>query len=230
MVNAVDVMGVAYAEDGSVAARFSETLNLAVDKDKEEVFRNQDIDYHNYLKLKPGKYQLKLAVADEKGKVGMAEQSLVVPPMSPDELTPSSLVVSQQLSKLPELIQNLQAQLLDEADPLVYKGFQFSVGADNQISRQYPMAIFYKLYNVKGNEPNKALSAKIQLTDEQGKVNAFPPIGLDETAVLTGPGEVTIALNFPIKDLAPGKYKLTVETSNGSTNKTVSTQTDLLLQ
>ena len=92
------------------------------------------------------------------------------------------------------------------------------------------MAIFYKLYNVKGSEPSKALSAKIQLTDEQGKVNAFPPIGLEESAVATGPNEVTIALNFPIKDLAPGKYKLTVETSDGITNKTVSTQTEILLQ
>ena len=33
------MMGVAYAEDGSVAARFSEILNVAVDKDKEEAFR-----------------------------------------------------------------------------------------------------------------------------------------------------------------------------------------------
>jgi len=229
LVNSVDVMGVAYAEDGSVAARFSETLNVVVDKEKEEAFRSQDLDYRNYLKLKPGKYQIKVAVADEKGKVGMAEQSLIVPPMSADGLTPSSLIVSQQLSRLPELIQNLQARLLDETDPLVYKGFQFSVG-DNQINRQYPMAIFYKLYNVKSNDPGKALSAKIQMTDEQGKVNAFPAIGLEESAVASGPGELTIALNFPVKDLAPGKYKLTVETSDGATNKTVLTQTELVLQ
>jgi VWFA-related protein len=229
LVNAVDVMGVAYAEDGSVAARFSETLNVVVDKEKEEAFRSQDLDYRNYLKLKPGKYQIKVAVADEKGKVGMAEQSLVVPPMSADEVTPSSLIVSQELSRLPELIQNLQARLLDEADPLVYKGFQFSVG-NNQINRQYPMAIFYKLYNVQSNEPGKALSATIQMTDEQGKVNTFPPIGLEESAVASGPSELTIALNFPVKDLAPGKYKLMVETSDGATKKTVSTQTDIVLQ
>ena len=229
LVNALDVMGVAYAEDGSVAARFSETLNVVLDKEKEEAFRSQGLSYQNYLKLRPGKYQIKVAVADEKGKVGMAEQSLVVPTMRADEPTPSSLVVSQQLSRLPELIQNLQARLLDESDPLVYKGFALSVG-DNQINRQYPMAIFYKLYNVKNSEPGKALSAKIQMTDEQGKVNSFPPIGLEESAVASGPTELTIALNFPIKDLAPGKYKLTVETSDGATNKTVSAQTDLVLQ
>jgi VWFA-related protein len=229
LVNAVDVMGVAYGEDGSVAARFSETLNLAIDKDKEEAFRNQDISYRNYLRLRPGKYQLKLAVADEKGKVGMAEQSLVIPPMASETLALSSLVVSQQLSKLPELIQNLQARLLDETDPLIYKGFQIAVDTGNQMNRQYPMAIFYKLYNLKGSEPRKALSAKIQLTDEKGQVNSFPPIPLEESAISTGPGEVAVALNFPLKDLAPGKYRLTVETSDGSTSKTVSGQTDIVL-
>jgi len=169
-------------------------------------------------------------VADEKGKVGMAEQSFIVPPMGDDTLVPSSLVVSQQLSKLPELIQNLQARLLDETDPLVYKGFQIAVDTDNQINRQYPMAIFYKLYNLKGKEPNKALSAKIQLTDDKGQVSSFPVIPLEESAVATGPGEVAIALNFPVKDLAPGKYRLTVETSDPATNQSVTSQTDLVLQ
>jgi len=142
----------------------------------------------------------------------------------------SSLVVSQQLSKLPELIQNLQARLLDETDPLIYKGFQIALDTGNQINRQYPMAIFYKLYNLKGSEPGKTLSAKIQFTDEKGQVNSFPPIALEESAVSTGQGEVAIALNFPIKDLAPGKYRLTVETSDGSTSKSVSAETDFVLQ
>ena len=49
LVNSIDVMGVAYGEDGSVAARFSETMNVSVEKDKEAVFRSQDIPYQNYM-------------------------------------------------------------------------------------------------------------------------------------------------------------------------------------
>ncbi|PYV89500.1 MAG: hypothetical protein DMG05_13370 [Acidobacteria bacterium] len=230
LANAVDIMGVAYAEDGSVAARFSETLNIAVDKDKEEAFRNQDISYRNYLKLRPGKYQVKVAMADEKGKVGTAEQTLAVPPMSASGLAASSLVVSQQLAQLPELIQNLQARLLDETDPLIYKGFQISMAVENQINRQYPMAIFYKLYNLKGDAAGKSLTAKLQFTDEKGQVNAFPPIALDQSAFGTGRGEVAIGLNLPVKDLAPGKYQLTVETTDSAANQSVSSQTELILQ
>ena len=36
----LNIMGVAYAEDGSIAARFSETLPISFDKEKEPEFRN----------------------------------------------------------------------------------------------------------------------------------------------------------------------------------------------
>src|SRR5262249_17757605 len=113
--------------------------------------------------------------------------------------------------------------------PLIYKGFQIALDTGNQMNRQYPMAIFYKLYNLTGSEPGKALSAKIQLTDEKGQVNSFPPIPLQESAISTGPGEVAVALNFPFKDSPREKYKITVETSDGSTSKPVSGQTEIVL-
>ncbi len=229
MVNAVDVMGVAYAEDGSVAARFSETLNLTVDKEREELFRNSDIPYRNYIKLRPGKYQLKLAVADEKGKVGTAEQTLSVPVMAAG-LTTSSVILSQEMTQLPELIKNMQARLLDEADPLIYRGIQILPPVDNSLHRDNPVAIFYKLYNLAGNDPNRSLTAKVQLVDEKGQASDLPPIDLVEAAYPTGPSEVAIGFNLPVKDLSPGKYKLIVETVDNSRNQSVTSQVDLVLQ
>jgi hypothetical protein len=229
-VNAVNVMGVAYAEDGSVAARFSETMNIAIDKDKEELFRNQDIPYRNYFKLRPGKYQLKFAVADEKGKVGTAEQTLAIPPIPSSGMAASSLVVSQQMAYLPELIQSLQARLLDESDPLIYKGIEISAPVENQLSRQYPAVIFYKLYNLKSSGENTGLTAKVQLIDEKGKANDFPPIALKDLAYPSGNGEVAVGFNLPVKDLAPGKYKLTVETVDTAVNQSVSNQTELVVE
>jgi VWFA-related protein len=230
LVNAVNVMGVAYAEDGSVAARFSEIMNIAVDKDKEDLFRGQDIAYRNYFKLRPGKYQLKFAVADEKGKVGTAEQALAIPPMPSSGIAASSLVVSQQMAYLPELIQSLQARLLDESDPLIYKGIQISAPVENQLSRQHPAVVFYKLYNLKSSEDDTGLTAKVQLIDEKGKANTFPPIALKELAYPSGNGEVAIGFNLPVKDLAPGKYQLTVETVDTAAKQSVSNQTELVLE
>ena len=229
MVNAVDVMGVAYAEDGSVAARFSETLNLAIEKEREELFRNSDIPYRNYIKLRPGKYQLKLAIADEKGKVGTSEQTLAVPPM-PAGLASSSLVVSQEMTQLPDLIKNMQTRLLDEADPLIFKGIQILPPVGNTVRRENPIAVFYKLYNLEGNEGSRSLTANVQIIDEKGQVSEIPPMDLDEAAYPTGPSEVAIGFNLPLKDLPPGKYQLKVETVDKAKNQSITSQTDMVVQ
>ena len=229
MVNAVDVMGVAYAEDGSVAARFSETLNLAVEKEREELFRSSDIPYRNYIKLRPGKYQLKLAIADEKGKVGTSEQTLAVPPM-PAGLASSSLVVSQEMTQLPDLIKNMQTRLLDEADPLIYKGIQILAPVGNTVRRENPIAVFYKLYNLEGNEASRSLSANVQIIDEKGQVNELPSMDLEEAAYPTGPSETAIGFNLPLKDLPPGKYQLKVETTEKTKNQSVTSQVEMVVQ
>jgi VWFA-related protein len=229
MVNAVDVMGVAYAEDGSVAARFSETLNLAIEKEREELFRNSDIPYRNYIKLRPGKYQLKLAIADEKGKVGTSEQTLAVPPM-PAGLASSSLVVSQEMTQLPDLIKNMQTRLLDEADPLIFKGIQILPPVGNTVRRENPIAVFYKLYNLEGNEASRSLTANVQIIDEKGQVSEIPPMDLEEAAYPTGPSEVAIGFNLPLKDLPPGKYQLKVETVDKAKNQSITSQTDMVVQ
>lgn len=229
LVNAVDVMGVAYAEDGSVAARFSETMNLAVEQERAELFRNSDIPYRNYMKLRPGKYQLKLAVTDEKGKVGTSEQTLSVPPM-PAGLASSSLVVSQEMTQLPDLIRNMQTKLLDEADPLIYKGIQILPPVGNTVNRANPIAVFYKLYNLGGSESNRSLTANVKLTDEKGQVSELPSMDLEEAAYPTGPSEVAIGFNLPLKDLPPGKYLLTVETLDKTKSQSITSQADLLVQ
>ncbi len=120
----LNIMGVAYAEDGSVAARFSETLSIAFNKEEEAEWHKKSLPYRNYLKLRPGKYHLRLAASDESNNLGAAEQSLEVPALPEHGFAVSSLVMAEQLSQLPDLIKNLQAQLLDQSDPLLFSKTQ----------------------------------------------------------------------------------------------------------
>ena len=129
---------------------------------------------------------MKLAMADDKGKIGTSEQVLSVPPMPESGMASSSLVVSQEMTQLPELIRNIQAQLLDETDPLIYKGVQILPSVENHIRRESPIAVFYKLYNLSGSGAEKSLTAKAQLADEKGEVTEIPAIHLSEAAYATG--------------------------------------------
>jgi len=220
-------MGVAYSEDGSVAARFSEVLHILFDKEKEQAFRSQDLAYRNYFKLRPGKYQVKLAIADEKGKVGSVEESLVVPPMPQSGLAASSLVVADQLSRLPDLIQNLQAKLLDDADPMVFNGVQITPSAGNQLPANSPLRVFYKVYNLPGAAGQRKFVAKVQLVNDKGETQNMPPIPLDQNIFATGKSEIVVGLILPLEKPTPGKYKLVIETAETTSNQTVTVQTDI---
>ena len=74
----LSVMGVAYAENNAVAARFSETLPVVVGNDKNQSLPGT-LAYSNYFKLQPGKYRLKLAVSDGASNLGSMEQSIDIP-------------------------------------------------------------------------------------------------------------------------------------------------------
>jgi hypothetical protein len=223
----LNMMGVAYAEDGSVAARFSETTRILFDKEREEAFRKQSISYRNYFKLRPGKYQLKVAVADEKGKVGSAEQPLVVPPMPQAGMAASSLLVAEQFTRLPDLIQNLQAKMLDDADPMVISGLQITPSVENQLPVNAPVRAIFKIYNLSGSPGERKFVANIRLVGEKGETQVYSAVPLDQTVFQTGKAEVIVGLNLPFEKAPAGKYKLVIETSEVSSKQSVTVETDV---
>jgi VWFA-related protein len=223
----LNVMGIAYAEDGSVAARFSETLHLAADKDKEPDFRKLNIGYHNYFRLRPGKYRLKLVTSDEANNLGSMEQSLNVPTMPENGMAASSLILAERIQPLPHLIRELQTKLLDDSEPLIFSGMQISPSIENKVPVNSLVPVFFKLYNIGG--PNRRnLVAKAKLIGEKGEEFALPDaISLDADTMSRMGDEAIVGLNLPFKDLSPGKYKLMVVASESGTSQSATAQMDL---
>jgi len=226
----LNILGVAYSEDGSVAAKFSDRLDVAGGERQKQQLRNKGLSFRNHLRLPPGKYNLRLAVATKKGKrVGTARQDLIIPVMPDSSLACSSLVVSQQLQKLPGLIMNLQAKLLKETDPFIHKGWQVTPLVENLLDRDRPLALLYRIYNLTHREKERKLTAKLQWTDENGESRVFTK-NLDKIAQATEEGQVVVSLYFPIDHFAPGKYGLSVETTDLATGQSVTRETEVSMQ
>ncbi len=223
----LSIMGVAYAEDGSISARFSETQNIVFDKEAEDAFRKRNLVYRNYFKLRPGKYQLKLAVADEEGKVGSGEQTLIIPPMPQNQLAVSSLIIAEQVSRLPDLLQNLQARLLEESDPLTFGGLQIAPSIEHQVSVNTPVQVFFKVYNLAASPEQRKLVARVRLMGEKGEALTLPPFPLDQNMFPTGATEAIVGMTLPFEKVVPQKYTLVIETVETASNRSVTVQTDL---
>ncbi|HYK88289.1 MAG TPA: VWA domain-containing protein [Acidobacteriota bacterium] len=226
----VDLMGVAYAEDGRVVARFSRTLNPDSDPGRQGTNLDRDIAFSSYMKLRPGKYQLKLVASDSRAGIGTAVQDLIVPAFPPSGIAVSSLVVSQRVEPLPELIRDMQASLLNETDPLVYRGHQISASVDNTFSRQKPLLILYRIYSLNVEEANRSLIAEVRLLDEKGETVLSRSIRLNKVAQSGQHGDLIIGFSLPVTDTQPGKYRLHVETVEVTTRQSVACETQIVLE
>ncbi len=225
----LNIMGVAYAEDGSVAARFSETIPISFAKEQEAEFRKSALPYRNYFKLRPGKYRLKLAASDEEDNLGAAEQSLEIPVPNTQGFSASSLVVAEQLSQLPDLIRNLQTQLLDQSDPLLLSQMQIEPSIANRLPSKNPVAVLFRIYNLAGRLDQLNLVAKTRLFDATGERFALAPIQLKEIVSPAGPSEVVVGMRLPLQSVPAGKYRLAMEISETGTGQSATIQTDLEL-
>jgi VWFA-related protein len=223
----LNAMGVAYAEDGSTSARFSETLNLSLDRDSETDFRKRSLTYRNHFMLRPGKYRLKLAVSDTGDNLGSMVQPLELPVFPESELVGSSLVIAEQISALPDLIQNLQTKLLDDSDPLIYSGMQISPSVENRLPVDSPLPIFFKLYNLTGGSGPLKLSGRAKLVSETGEEKLLPWIPLDKNASRIGNSEAAIGFSLVFENTIPGKYRLVIEAAETDTSTPAMVQTDV---
>ncbi len=77
----VNILGIAYRPDGTVGARFSDTVKLDLDNKKElEAFKEQPLYYENQFEAAPGKYNLKVAFSAGGESFGKLETPLAWTP------------------------------------------------------------------------------------------------------------------------------------------------------
>jgi hypothetical protein len=193
------IMGVAYGEDGSIESRFSEKLPVTIDKEKEPEFREKDMAYRNYFRVHPGKYRLKFAVSDESGNLGSMERLLEIPVLPERGFAASSLLIAEQASRLPDLISNLQSQMLNENNPLLYAGFQIEPSVDNRFPANAPLPVVFRLYNMPGTPDQWNLTAKARIIDEKGKEYSLGSIPLKNMMSVSGNAEAASRSTYRLR-------------------------------
>ena len=224
----LNIMGIAYAEDNSMAARFSETVPIRFDREKEAEVRKGNLRYRNYFRLRPGKYRLKLAVSDASSNLGSTEQSLDVPGFPDQGFAGSSLVVAERGAQLPNLIENLQTQLLDERDPLLYSGTQVEPSILNRFSARSSILLMFHLYHLPGAADQRELTAVVKILAKGGKEYVQGPISLKNAAFPVNRSEVVAGLTFS-PNVPAGTYRLLLEVQDEGTAQRAILQTDFEL-
>jgi len=219
--------GLTYGDDGKQAA----TIRLAgvVLNDKGKVagsFRNQlninprkagdtegGVFYNHHTPLTPGIYQFRVAARDEKtGRVGSATQWIVIPDLSRNQLTLSSLLLGGQV------IEDNKA-----SSP------QVQLSVDHSFPRTEPLGYWIFVYNAKrdaGGNPNLTVQTHVLrdgraiLTSPQRKVNNVGP----------DPQRIPFGEELALKTLTPGRYDLKVTITDGVAGTSATQLADFIVR
>jgi len=217
----VNVLGIAYKPDGSVGARFSDTLNLEMEKDEWKEFTKQPYRYQNQFDASPGAY--KLTVVLSSGGEGFAkfDTPLQIDGFDGKKFTLGGVVLSKSLQRVDEIPAEVDATLLEDRTPLILKGMQITPAADYTFKKGDNVTLYSELYEplMKTDAATKVLSG-YRIFDQSTNKEVFFTGGVPLDAYIQkGNPVVPFGLRVETKDLAPGRYKLVLLAVDGQNNQ-----------
>jgi len=216
----VHVLGVAHRLDGSVAARFSESVALEFEDEKRlAAFTAVPFHYENQFEIVPGAYTLDVAYAAGDDSRGKVEAPLAVDPYQPDQFALSGLVLSRQYG--PATDPRLRTDAMGTADrtPLIAGGMRIVPSGSSRFKSTDAPAVFVEIYEplLLTSDPNNApgVGVTLRVFDRRSGERKLDTGLLSVTLpAATGSPAIATAKRLPIDSLVPGAYRLEVEASD----------------
>jgi len=217
----MNVLGIANKPDGTEAARFSDTVHLEFEKKELEEFNKKPFVYENQFDIASGQYQLSVVFSSGGESFGKLQTALAVDLYDGKHFSLSGLALSKEAHPISEMMQGLDAELMEGNVPLVFRGLQIVPAADYHFKKTDPAMVYLEIYEpllTGSNPPQVGLEFKIvDVKTGQAKMDA----GVTKTqdAIRAGNPVVPMGLKVPVDRLEPGSYRLELKALDSAGNK-----------
>jgi hypothetical protein len=175
--------------------------------------------YQKTLPLQPGPYRLNIAAKDlVGGNTGTYEIALRVPHVEDDTLSASTLILADQLEKLPT--KSIGTGMFAIGGSKVRPRIGMTVADQPAFSRKEKMGIYMQLYNFEADEKTHKPDGTIDYEIVKVGANQTAPVAkvFDFSEAVKdlqgGAAQVTIEKLLPLSDLDPGQYKLNIKVTD----------------
>ena len=220
---AVNILGIAYKPDASIAARFSDTVNLDFDgKTEVEEFRKQPLRYENQFGIACGEYKLRVVFSSGNQSFGKLETPLVIDAYQGNEFSMSGVALSNSMHRTADVSTDLDAQLLEDRTALLVQGVQISPSATNHFKKTDVAGIYAEIYAPLLKNPNPPdVGYELIIVDVksgQEKVHSGSRLPKGKA----GDPVIALGLKLPVGTLEPGPYRVQLRAmdSAGNASKT----------
>jgi len=208
----VNVFGRVTTLTQKIAQTFEDTVQVSLPDSLVAGAAEKSSLYWKALPLKPGLYRMDIVVKDVNGdRVGTWSHSIRVPAYDEDKLASSSLIVADQMEKVPTSSVGTGNFVIGATKVRPRIG-----AADGKtppaFKRDQKANFWMQVYGLSMDQASKKPSANIQY-DIVNMANKKPIVHMSETtAQLGNVGEqITLEKSLPLTSLEPGMYEITIK-------------------
>jgi hypothetical protein len=221
---AVDILGIATSADGTIGARFSDTLKLDYDDQREvDSLKLKPLHYENQFDVASGAYTLKLVFSAGGDGFGKLEMPLVVGTYQPNEFSMSGVALSKESHPATDLRLDVDALLVDDQTPLIANGKRVVPYGSNRFQKTDPAGFYFEIYEplLASAEPDKRPEVGVQIRMLDSKTlqpKSDSGVLKLNTQTANASGMLPVSVTMGLTDLGTGSYLLEVKAVDSAGN------------
>jgi VWFA-related protein len=216
----LNVLGIAYRGDGTIGAKFSDTVNLDLEKDEWKQFTKLPYQYENQFDATPGDYKLTVVLSTGGDAFGKFESPLSIDPYDGTHFSLGGIALTNSPQRLNDIPESLDSVLLEDRTPLVVKGLQIIPSPTNRFKHTDNVVVYSEIYEpllTSDNPPVVAMGYTILDRGSNQKVFSTGTVRADEF-IQKGNPVVPVGMKVKVDDLKPGSYRLILQAVDSAKN------------
>jgi hypothetical protein len=209
----LNVLGIAYRPDGTVGAKFSDTVNLDLEKDEWKEFSKGSYHYENQFDSTPGSYKLTVVLSAGGDSFGKFESPLSIDAYDGKNFTLGGVALTNSVQKLGDIPETLDSVLLEDRTPLVVKGMQIVPSGSNRFKHTDNVVVYTEVYEpslTAEKPPIVGVGYTIFERASNNKVFSTGAVRTDDF-IHKGNPVIPVGLKVKVDDLKPGSYRLMMQ-------------------
>jgi hypothetical protein len=209
----LNVLGIAYRPDGSVGAKFSDTVNVDLEKDEWKEFTKLPYHYENQFDTTPGSYRLTVVLSAGGDSFGKFESPLSIDAYDGKQFSLGGVVLSNSMQKVDSITSSQGEALLEDRTPLVVKGMQIIPSGSNRFKHSDNVGVYTEIYEpllASANPPVVGMGYTIFERASNKKVFTTGAVRADDF-IQKGNPVVPIGMKVKVDELKPGSYRLVMQ-------------------